>query len=192
MRAEPRIRTLLLVWLLVPLAAVLAASAVASYTTALRIATEAYDRALLDPAVAIAQRLSAADGKVELDLSAATLDALRVDTTDRMYFAVTARGRLVAGQSDLPPPPEAPADATPVFYDATIRGEAVRVAATSMPFAEGPALVMVAETLVKRERMVRQLLASSALPELAFFTVALAVVWFGVGRGLAPLEDLRA
>ncbi len=192
MRAEPRIRTLLLVWLLVPLAAVLAASAVASYTTALRIATEAYDRALLDPAVAIAQRLSAADGKVELDLSAATLDALRVDTTDRMYFAVTARGRLVAGQSDLPPPPEAPADATPVFYDATIRGEAVRVAATSMPFAEGPALVMVAETLVKRERMVRQLLASSALPELAFFAVALAVVWFGVGRGLAPLEDLRA
>ena len=60
------------------------------------------------------------------------------------------------------------------------------------PFADGAAFIVVAETLVKRERMVRQLLASSALPELAFFAVALAVVWYGVGRGLAPLEDLRA
>jgi two-component system sensor histidine kinase TctE len=191
-KAERRIRTLLLGWLLVPLALVLAGSAVASYTTALRIATEAYDRALLDPALAIAQRLSAADGTVELDLSPAALEALRVDSSDRMYFAVTARGRLVAGQSEIPAPPEEPAEGAPVFYDATVRGEAVRVAAMTVPFAEGPTLIMVAETLVKRERMVRQLLASSALPELAFFVVALAVVWYGVGRGLAPLENLRA
>lgn len=192
MRAERRIRTLLLGWLLVPLALVLAASAVASYTTALRIATEAYDRALLDPALAIAQRLSAADGPVELDLSPAALEALRVDSADRVYFAVTARGRLVAGQADMPAPPEAPAEGAPVFYDGIVRGEPVRVAAIATPFADGPALITVAETLGKRERMVRQLLASSALPELAFFVVALAVVWYGVGRGLAPLEDLRA
>ena len=75
MRAERRIRTLLLGWLLVPLALVLVASAIASYTTALRIATEAYDRALLDPALAIAQRLSAAEGKVELNYqTTASLD----------------------------------------------------------------------------------------------------------------------
>ena len=192
MKAERRIRTLLLGWLLVPLALVLVGSAVASYTTALRIATEAYDRALLDPALAIAQRLSAADGRVELDLSPAALEALRVDSSDRIYFAVTARGRLVAGQAEVPAPLEEPAEGVPVFYDGTVRGEAVRVAAMAAPFAEGPTLIMVAETLVKRERMVRQLLASSALPELAFFLVALAVVWYGVGRGLAPLEDLRA
>jgi two-component system sensor histidine kinase TctE len=189
---ERRIRTLLLGWLLVPLALVLGASAVASYTTALRIATEAYDRALLDPALAIAQRLSAADGSVELDLSPAALEALRVDSVDRVYFAVTSRGRLVAGQADLPAPHEEPAEGAPVFYDGTVRGEPVRLAAMAAPFTDGAALIVVAETLVKRERLVRQLLASSALPELAFFAVALAVVWYGVGRGLAPLEDLRA
>jgi two-component system sensor histidine kinase TctE len=192
MPADRRIRTLLLGWLLVPLALVLVASAVASYTTALRIATEAYDRALLDPALAIAQRLSAADGRIELDLSPAALDALRVDSTDRVYFAVTARGRALGGQPDVPAPPEEPVEGVPVFYDGKVRGEPVRVAAMTVPFANEVALILVAETLVKRERMVRQLLASSALPELAFFVVALAVVWYGVGRGLAPLEDLRA
>jgi two-component system sensor histidine kinase TctE len=191
-RLERRIRTLLLGWLLVPLALVLVASSVASYTTALRIATDAYDRALLDPALAIAQRLSAAEGKVELDLTPVQAELLRVDSIDRIYFAVSAGGRLVAGQPALPPPPEEPAEGAPVFYDAIVGGEAVRVAAMAVPFANEPALIQVAETRLKRERMVRQLLASTALPELAFFVVALAVVWYGVGRGLAPLEDLRA
>jgi two-component system sensor histidine kinase TctE len=191
-RAERRIRTLLLVWLLVPLGLVLVASAVASYTTALRIATEAYDRALLDPALAIAQRLSAADGRIELDLPAAALDALRVDSIDRVYFAVTAHGRVLGGQGGVPPPPEEPVEGVPLFYDGEVRGEPVRVAAMTVPFADEVALILVAETLVKRERMVRQLLASTVLPELAFFVAALAVVWYGVGRGLAPLDSLRA
>jgi two-component system sensor histidine kinase TctE len=191
-RLERRIRTLLLGWLLVPLALVLMASAVASYTTALRIASEAYDRALLDPALAIAQRLSAAEGRIELDVSPAQLELLRVDSTDRVYFAVSAGGRLVAGQPQLPSPPEGPAEGVPVFYDGVIGNEPVRVAAMTVAFAAEPALIQVAETRVKRERMVRQLLASTALPEVAFFLVALAVVWYGVGRGLAPLESLRA
>src|SRR5215470_10327851 len=137
------IRRRLLTWLLVPLAAVLVASSVAGYTTALTIASEAYDRALLDPALAIAQRLAAPEGRVELDLPAAALERLRV-------------------------------------------------AALTVPFPEGPVLIQVAETVVKRDRLVRQLLLSSAAPEVLFFIAALAVVWFGVTRGLAPLDDLRA
>jgi two-component system sensor histidine kinase TctE len=191
-RRERAIRTLLLGWLLVPLALVLGASAVASYTTALRIASEAYDRALLDPVLAIAQRLSAPDGRIELDLSPAQLELLRVDATDRVFFAVTAHGQLIAGQSGLPPAPAERAEGAPVFYDGVINGEPVRIASMTVPFAAEPALIRVAETRVKRERMVRQLLASTALPELAFFVVAVTVVWYGVGRGLAPLERLRA
>jgi two-component system sensor histidine kinase TctE len=190
--AERRIRTLLLGWLLVPLALVLGASAVASYTTALRIATEAYDRALLDPALAIAQRLSAPEGRVELDLPAAALEMLRVDAADRVFFAVSTRGRLIAGETDLPAPPEPSAEGLPVFYDSQFRNERLRVAALTVPFAEGPVVIQVAETVVKRDRLVRQLLLSSAAPELLFFVAALAVVWFGVTRGLAPLDDLRA
>jgi two-component system sensor histidine kinase TctE len=52
--------------------------------------------------------------------------------------------------------------------------------------------VLVAETRVKRDRLVRQALLSHTAPEVAFLAVALGVVWFGVARGLAPLEKLRA
>lgn len=185
------IRRRLLGWLLVPLAIVLVASAVASYRAALTIASDAYDRALLDPALAIAQRLSAAEGRVELDLSPATLDLLRVDASDRVFFAVTAQGKVIAGEPDLPRPPEAPEEGAPVFYDGTIGAEPVRVAAMIVPFADGPVLIQIAETRVKHNRLVRQLLLSSAAPEVLFFLTSLAVVWFGVGRGLAPLNDLR-
>ncbi len=190
--AERSIRRLLLGWLVAPVAIVLIASGVAGYGTALTIASEAYDRGLLDPALALAERLSAADGPVALDLPAVASEMLRVDATDRVYFAVSARGELLGGQAELPAPPVLPEPGAPVFYDGTVGSDPVRVAAILVPFAEGPVLVQVAETLVKRHRLVRQLLVTNAALEIAFFGVALAVVWIGVTRGLAPLEALRA
>jgi len=53
MRAERSVRSRLLVWLLAPLALMLAAAAALAYRTALGLATDAYDRSLLDPALAI-------------------------------------------------------------------------------------------------------------------------------------------
>jgi len=136
-RRERSVRRLLLGWLLLPLATVLVASAVATYRTALRIASDAYDRALLDPALAIAQRLHVEGNEFELEMPAAALDALRVDESDRVYFSVIGRGRLVAGQGGLPLPPAEPMHAAPVFYDAMRRGEPVRIAAIAVPFPEG-------------------------------------------------------
>jgi two-component system sensor histidine kinase TctE len=189
--AERSIRRLLLGWLLVPLALVLVASEVASYGAALTIADEAYDRALLNPALALAQRLSAVEGPVVLDLPVAAGEVLRVDATDHVYFAVRARGRLLGGQAELAPPPELPDEDAPIFYDGRVGVEPVRIAAITVPFAEGPVLIQVAETLVKRDRLVRRLLLTNAVPELLFLGAALAMVWFGVKRGLAPLDELR-
>lgn len=190
--AERSIRRLLLGWLVAPVATVIVAHGVASYGTAVTVAAEAYDRALLDPALALAQRLSAAEGPVELDIPVVAGEMLRVDASDRVYFAVSARGKLLGGQADLPPPPTLPVEGRPMFYDGAIRAEPVRVAAILVPFAEGPVLVQVAETLVKRQRLVRQLLLTNAVLGLLFFVAALAVVWFGVTRGLRPLDALRA
>jgi two-component system sensor histidine kinase TctE len=186
------IRRLLLRWLLAPLAAVLVVSAMAAYRNAVAIASNAYDRALVDPALAIAQRLRGNADSIELEMPAGTLDALRVDEVDRVFFAVRARDRLIAGQTDLAPPPMPPDGDAPVFYDAQVGGEPVRVAALAVPLATETVTVQVAETRVKRDRLVRQALLSHTVPEVAFLLVALGVVWFGVTRGLAPLDKLRA
>jgi two-component system sensor histidine kinase TctE len=52
--------------------------------------------------------------------------------------------------------------------------------------------VQVAETTNKRERLARNIVLSSLVPELLITLGTLAIVWFGVKRGLAPLEDLSA
>ena len=192
MRTERSVRSRLLVWLLGLLAVLLGASAVAAYRTALGIATDAYDRSLLDPALAIAQQLKISDAGIALDMPNEALEALRVDTSDRLFFSVIERGRVVLGPDVLPPPPTEPAAGTPVFYDTVYRGEPVRVAALAVASPGGPVLVQAAETLVKRNRLVQHVLVAYVALWLAIFAVTLFAVWIGVSRGLAPLEKLRA
>ncbi len=192
MRAEQSVRGRLLVWLLGLLAVLLAASAVAAYRTALAVATDAYDRSLLDPALAIAQQLRFGEAGAVLDMPKEALEALRVDTSDRLFFSVVDRGRLVVGQDALPPPRSLSQAGAPVFYDAVFRGEPVRVAALGVASPHGLVLVQAAETLVKRKRLVERVLEAYAVLGVAIFAVALLAVWIGVARGLAPLEKLRA
>jgi signal transduction histidine kinase len=191
MRAERSVRSRLLFWLLGPLALLLGGSAVVAYRTALNIATDAYDRSLLDPALAIAQQLNISDAGISLDIPDAALEALRVDTSDRLFFSVTERGKILLGPDTLPSPPTEPAPGSPVYYDTTYRGEPVRVAALAVSVKGGPVIVQAAETLVKRNRLVQHVLFAYLGLGVAIFAVTLAAVWIGVARGLAPLEKLR-
>ena len=51
--------------------------------------------------------------------------------------------------------------------------------------------VQVAETLHKRTRLAWEMLANVVVPQLLLIVMATAVVWFGVSRGLEPLQRLR-
>src|SRR5260221_6979823 len=95
------------------------------------------------------------------------------------------------GPDAWPPPPSVPALGTPLFYDTVSRGEPVRVAALAVAGPGHPVIVQVAETLVKRTRLVQHVLLAYVGLGCAIFAVTLAAVWIGVARGLAPLEKLR-
>jgi two-component system sensor histidine kinase TctE len=111
---------------------------------------------------------------------------------DRMYFAVRHGTILISGTADLPAPPQPPRPGAPVLYDTAVRGTPVRAAAIAVASPAGETMIVVAETLKKREAMARQALLASTLPEVLVALFAVLVVWFGVRRGLAPLELLRA
>jgi two-component system sensor histidine kinase TctE len=192
MHPERSVRGRLLVWLLGLLALLLVATAVAAYRTALGLATDAYDRSLLDPALAIAQRLRFQGSSVALDMPEEALEALRVDTSDRLFFSVVDQGRVVIGPQAVPPPPAMPTAGTPLFYDTVVHEQPVRVAALAVASPHGPVLVQAAETLVKRKRLVDNVLIAYAALGVAIFAVAFFAVWIGVARGLAPLDKLRA
>src|SRR2546427_12752820 len=148
---QSSLRTHLTYWLIGPLLLLVVAGSFVSYRIALDAATKAYDSALRDPVLAIASHLRHTGSRLELDLPSIAIEALRIDTEDRVYYQVLGPGdELIAGTPRLPAPPEPLAPEEHVFYDAKLEGERVRVAARAVKVEAGTAIVQGAETLVKR------------------------------------------
>jgi two-component system sensor histidine kinase TctE len=197
--SEPPPRSLrgtLLTWVLVPLTLLFAADAFFAYGLAFRFADLAYDRALANEVLALAGRVRLEAGLVRVDLPEAALQFFEADEHDQIYFRVSdERGDLVFGHRELASPPADPLPrGKPLLYDARMFGEPLRVAAVavSLPGSGGSsgATVAVAETLVKRRILAREILVGMLLPQVLLLVLAAALVWLGVGRGLRPLEAL--
>jgi two-component system sensor histidine kinase TctE len=191
---QSSLRQRLTYWLLGPLLLLVAAGTFVSYRIALNAANKAYDAALLDPVLAIASHLHNSGKDIELDLPPIAIEALRIDTEDKVYYAVLGPSaeRLIAGTARLPAPPEAlhPGDHT--FFDAKLEGERVRVAARAVEIDNaGIAIVEVAETLIKRDKLVLELLVASAVPQVLIAFAAVVLLRLGIGQGLRPLARLR-
>ena len=192
MDASRSLRLRLTYWLIGPLMLLVAAGSFVSYRIALNAANKAYDSALLDPVLAIASHIRRTGNRIELDMPSIAIEALRIDTEDRVFYQVLGPGdELIAGTPRLPVPPERLESGEHVFYDALLEGERVRVAARAVPVENGNAIVQVAETLVKRDKLVLELLIGATAPQLLIAFASVALFWLGIGRGLAPLDRLR-
>src|SRR5436309_14583192 len=190
--ADASLRGQLLRLLLLPVGGILAVRSVAEYCLAREPATDAYDGALIDAGIALADRIHVRDGTLAVDLPSAAEQILRTDRFDTIYYLVRdPSGKLIAGDAGIPPPPVAqrPQDGS-VFYDATYRDTKVRAAALLAPCGGQICPITLAETTRKRDRLVREILLGSVMPQALFAVLTLALVWFGVARGLAPLERL--
>ncbi len=186
------LRQLLTRWVIGPLMALIAISILLAYFVALQAANDAYDTELLDPALALARHVVRQDDQIVLDLPPVALEALRVDTADRLYFEiVSADGRSIVGSSRIPRPPVKLGAGEREFFDANIDGRLVRVAAYAAPFEGRELLVLVAETYLKRDLLVKEILLASVLPALAIALAAIGLSLVGVARVLAPLDRVR-
>src|SRR5258708_8792520 len=179
-------------WLIGPLLLLVTAGSFVSYRIALNAATKAYDSAFLDRVLAIASHLRRTGDHLELDLPSIAIEALRIDTEDRVYYQVLGPdGELIAGTPRLPAPPERLAPEEHIFYDTRLEGERVRVAARAVKAEPGTAIVQGAETLVKRDKLVLELLLASTAPQLLIAFAAVALLWLSIGQRLRPLDRLR-
>lgn len=189
---QSSLRRHLTYWLLGPLLLLVATGSFVSYRIAFNAANRAYDSALLDPALAIASHLKRSGARLELDLPPIAIEALRIDTEDRVYYQVLGPGgELIAGTPRLPAPPELLRPGEHIYYDATLEGERVRIAARAVKVETGTAVVQVAETLIKRDKLVLELLVASTVPQVLIAFAAVALLWLGIGLGLRPLDRLR-
>jgi two-component system sensor histidine kinase TctE len=190
--ASRSLRGHLLRLLLPPLAGLLGLGAVAAYFASLEPASDAYDQALIDIGLALGDRIRAPGGRYGIDLPGAADRVLRTDRYDSIYYQVRdPAGVPLAGDTGLPAPPEGRTeqDGT-AAYDGDYRGQKVRVVMITVPCEGKNCTVQVAETTNKRRKLAREIVISSLVPEILIVLATLVIVWFGVKRGLAPLEGL--
>ena len=170
-------------------------SALVVYKLALDFVTQAYDRALYDSALDLSRRMRQREGRLIVDLPQAAADMLEVDELDRVYYAVrSATGAWVIGQPDLPQPP-ATLDRRPQYFYGVYRDEPIRLVALRVPYAPDDelalALIVVGETLHRRELLRKDIVTAVAVSQLLLITMIWLAFYLGVGHGLLSLGELR-
>lgn len=181
---------------MVPLALYAASSAWFTYGSAEDTATVMQDRLLLGSARMIAEQIRYDDGAPQVVIPPAALELFESSDHDRVYYRISAAdGSILAGYADLPSPPRVVAAEESVYFDATFRGEVVRVVSFAQPLfaapSEGPVLIEVAQTLRSRTALTHQLWAHALRPQFSILALAVLMVLLGLHRALRPLRQLR-
>jgi two-component system sensor histidine kinase TctE len=146
-------------------------------------------------ALDIGRQIKVLRGRIYIDLPEVAVQMLRSREADSLYYLVTGPDKeYISGEPDLKPSPLPPSEQVR-YYDDTYRGAQVRVAVVQFPVdtedVHGQVSVQVAETLPARTDLLREVLIQIALPQVLLGIIAIVMLWFAVGRGLAPLHGLR-
>lgn len=165
-------------------------------------ADRSFDRLLQGSALSISETISIIDDQVRVDMPYAALDMLSTAPDDRVFYRVIGpSNRTITGYTDLPVPKEISTatvrESDPIrFFDATYRGEPVRFVLVGREIAvrghAGWVWVQVGQTRLAREAVARETVLGAVAPIAAMTVVALAAVWFSIGRALQPLRRIGA
>ena len=145
------LRAHLLRMLLPPIAALLGLGAVIAYYPSMEPATEAYDQALVDIAIAVGSHVRVTESGYQFELPKAVEHVLMSDSYDKRFYRVVSPGGTdIAGDSGLPIGPGGDGVAA---SDTGFKGQNVRAVTVPAPCGKYECTVVVAETTVKRSRM---------------------------------------
>ncbi|MDP5241247.1 sensor histidine kinase N-terminal domain-containing protein [Uliginosibacterium sp. 31-16] len=191
-RLSGSLRRRLALILLPSLLVLLLASAFVQYLLAVRPMQREFDRAMSDVAVALAEHVVVEDsGDINFVLSdeaAALLDADALDYN--WYAAFDERFKRIAGEEGIEWPAVNFVRGEPYYFDTVINDRPVRAVAVKKACGALECGVVLAATLKKRGRLIRDMQLSALVPVVLAGSVAFALVWFGLGSGLRPLVRL--
>ena len=187
--SKPSLESRLVRRVLLPLVLTWAVGGAVAMAVANYFAGEAFDRALLDDAYALAANVRASPQGVALALTAGELDALMFDRSESNYFAVYAPGgRLVTGEPGLDPP--SLLAGAHQFSTIELGGRELR--AVSLRRSQ-PAdfTVVMAQTTASRSQLLRRMLAYSAVPQVLLVLFLAWQLRRVIQRDLEPLAQLQ-
>ncbi len=160
-------------------------------------ADKAYDRLLVGAALQIAESVATEPGRVTVDPPISAFEMLALATDDRIFYRVIdPAGETLTGQDDLATARVGRPGREPMLADGTYRGFPVRIV-TMGRFVNGPGIagwveVTVAQTLVARLELARDLTLKSIGLVLLMSLFALVALVVAVRIALRPLREVQA
>lgn len=203
----PSLRTRLARHVLLPLGLVWLAGTAITTSVAYYYAQQAFDRALLDDAYALAANVQTGPQGVKLKLTESELKAFLFDQSESVYFAVRrVDGSLVSGHAwlrartlaptlapGLAQQPDSAASKKFDFSDTTHQGNPLRVVSVYRP-SEDPALafqVVMAQTTHSRTDLLQHVLLFSLVPQAALLMLLAWWLRRAISTDLHPLSSLQ-
>jgi len=190
--ASTTLRARLLRHVILPLALTWLVGALLALAVARYFTQQAFDRALLDDAYAVASHVRhAEDGGLTLGLSSVEMSSLLFDQNENLYFAVYQDdGRLLAGHAGLQLPVGARTGGTPFFTETPFQNQSLRAVVLER---SKPAhfTVVVAQTTRVQERLFQRLLFISLVPQLLLLTWLAWWLRRAIQKDVQPLMDLE-
>jgi two-component system, OmpR family, sensor histidine kinase TctE len=187
-------------WMLAPLLLVWPLTIILTYGVAEGLSQQPFDRVLEDQVHALARQVRW-DGDVSyVNLPSAARNILRADDTDQIFFQVrTPKNRLLAGDPDLTLPDEEESKRldSVQFRSEELADKKIRIAHMWIAPLDGErsmttwVLVQVAETLGKRTQLATEIIKGMILPQFIVLPISVLLVWFGLSRGIRPLNTLQ-
>ncbi|MDE2599404.1 MAG: sensor histidine kinase N-terminal domain-containing protein [Rhodocyclaceae bacterium] len=185
----------LLTWLLWPLMALMVVDAVVGYYVTAHFAAAAYDRTLGEMAREVLLEVQGGSGD-ELVLPPSAQRIILEDPDDKIFYRVIRQSdKASVGEASLVLPGSLTLKAGRIaFFDTVLEDEDVRVAVllgVGNGKTQPDMLILVAETVNKRNTLFREILAGVVMPQLVLALLVGILVSTGVVRGLAPLRRLE-
>jgi two-component system, OmpR family, sensor histidine kinase TctE len=190
---EHSLRRRLLTRLWLPLLGVLMLGAFLSAGLAVHFGNVVHDRWLLDSAMALGTQLRSGITGPRLTLPASAVEIFEWDSVDHIYEdVVSADGEHLFGNAVFPPLPAGLATDASRYYNGSIGGHPVRIVAVMVagpPPESKFVTIQVAETMKKREALVREIILMIVPLQATILLLAGAFIWFAVTSSLVTLDE---
>ncbi|SDD12814.1 histidine kinase [Cupriavidus sp. YR651] len=193
------LRRQLLILLVPALALMMAVDTWFTYGTLRDAANTAYDRSLYGSVRTIDNAIGMAGESVQLTLPDAAMEMFETAAQTHVFYRVSMERagsvETVTGYDDLPLPSGPLLNNQPRFYDATYRGDPVRIAAMARPIYRPDArirvIIQVAETAEPRAALIGNVWRSALLRDVALIVLSAAILVGGITYVLKPLSRVR-
>ena len=177
--------------LVIPVIAFIIFETIISFFVTLHYANKAYDHWLLNSAHSLIQEIKVIDNKIYIDLPKTAQEIFQWDDVDETFFNIITENKVVLAGDQFVPELQALTNwELPVFSNEILYGESVRMVSIRVPGNLPENIyIHVAETLIKRQDMMFEILLADLLPQLSLSLLIGLFLFKGVNSGLAPLHE---